>query len=489
MLRDRRPAASSGLVLGRGVRRWRVCRAEPSRARPVRQRLGPHGAHRAPVLTAALDDDAGARRRARRPGPRRAGARAGPQLRRRRAERRRRRARHARPADRCSHARPGDRRRSTSRRRHLRSTSSCSRFVPLGFFVPVTPGTRYVTVGGAIAADIHGKNHHVAGSFASTSTALDLLTADGAGRTRRPGPPTRDLFWATAGGMGLTGVILARHGPAQAPIEPSRCSVDTERTAEPRRRHGRAGTRPTTATTTRSPGSTARPRARAWAARCSPAAGFADAATSCRPSAAPTRWPSRLGQALGCRPASRRVCSTALTVAGVQRAVVPQGPAAQARPAAEHPDLLPPAGRRGRLEPHLRPARLPAVPVHRALRGGGRHAGGARAHLAPRARPPFLAVLKRFGPGNPGMLSFPSPGWTLALDIPVQSGLAGAARPPGRAGGRRRRAGSTSPRTPGCAPETFETMYHRLADLPRGAPPGRPRRRLHLGPGQEALAL
>ncbi|MEU1125663.1 FAD-binding oxidoreductase, partial [Streptomyces sp. NPDC005899] len=78
--------------------------------------------------------------------------------------------------------------------------------LPLGWFVPVTPATRHVTVGGAIGSDVHGRNHRWAGSFARHVRSLELLTADGEVRTVLPGTP---LFDATAGGLGLTGVILS----------------------------------------------------------------------------------------------------------------------------------------------------------------------------------------------------------------------------------------------------------------------------------------
>ena len=80
--------------------------------------------------------------------------------------------------------------------------------LPFGLWVPVLPGTRQVTVGGAIACDIHGKNHHSAGSFGNHVRSIDLLTADGEIRRLTPDGADSELFWATVGGNGLTGIIL-----------------------------------------------------------------------------------------------------------------------------------------------------------------------------------------------------------------------------------------------------------------------------------------
>ncbi len=90
--------------------------------------------------------------------------------------------------------------------------------LPLGLWVPVLPGTRQVTIGGAIACDIHGKNHHSAGSFGNHVVWMDLLMADGQVRTLTPDGVDRDLFWATVGGNGLTGIIL-RASIAMTPTE------------------------------------------------------------------------------------------------------------------------------------------------------------------------------------------------------------------------------------------------------------------------------
>ena len=90
--------------------------------------------------------------------------------------------------------------------------------LPFGLWVPVLPGTRQVTVGGAIACDIHGKNHHSAGSFGNHVQSMDLLLASGELRHLTPDGEDAELFWATVGGNGLTGIIL-RATIAMTPTE------------------------------------------------------------------------------------------------------------------------------------------------------------------------------------------------------------------------------------------------------------------------------
>jgi len=80
-------------------------------------------------------------------------------------------------------------------------------FLPRGWFLPVTPGTKFVTIGGAIASDVHGKNHHGAGCFGDHVDWIDLMLADGQVR-RCSRSENADLLLATTGGMGLTGIIL-----------------------------------------------------------------------------------------------------------------------------------------------------------------------------------------------------------------------------------------------------------------------------------------
>ena len=80
--------------------------------------------------------------------------------------------------------------------------------VPQGYFLYVTPGTKFISVGGAIASDVHGKNHHAEGCFSEYVTEFKLMTENGdiiiCSREKNS-----DRFWATIGGMGLTGIILS----------------------------------------------------------------------------------------------------------------------------------------------------------------------------------------------------------------------------------------------------------------------------------------
>ena len=81
-------------------------------------------------------------------------------------------------------------------------------YVPRGWFLKVTPGTKLITVGGAIASDVHGKNHHVEGCFSECVEEFSIMLANGEVVTCSK-DTTPDLFKATCGGMGLTGIILS----------------------------------------------------------------------------------------------------------------------------------------------------------------------------------------------------------------------------------------------------------------------------------------
>lgn len=101
--------------------------------------------------------------------------------------------------------------------------------IPKGFFIPVSAGTRYVTVGGAVAADIHGKNHHVDGSFGNHVSEIKIIDGQGYLKTLKPNSKeSKEYFWATTGGMGLTGIIYEVTFNL-IPIETSLISVDTKR--------------------------------------------------------------------------------------------------------------------------------------------------------------------------------------------------------------------------------------------------------------------
>jgi decaprenylphospho-beta-D-ribofuranose 2-oxidase len=102
--------------------------------------------------------------------------------------------------------------------------------VPRGWILPVVPGTQHVTIGGALASDVHGKDHLVTGSFSRHVDALGLVRSDGELVTLAPGDPG-GLFEATIGGMGLTGII-AWARLKLAPATGATLAVDTERVSD-----------------------------------------------------------------------------------------------------------------------------------------------------------------------------------------------------------------------------------------------------------------
>jgi decaprenylphospho-beta-D-ribofuranose 2-oxidase len=332
--------------------------------------------------------------------------------------------------------------------------------LPAGWFVPVTPGTRQVTLGGAVAADVHGKNHHRDGSIGQHISSLDLLTGDGEVRTVGP-DQSPDLFWATTGGMGLTGVIL-RVSLRLVPVETSWMLVDTERA--PDLDAVLAGLRAADQTF---------PYTVAWVDCLSRGRSLGRgvltsgshapvSALPARAQAEPRAFDGGLGDVLPSLPRvfpsglMRRESAMAFNELWFRKAPRHKTDQPQRLGAFFHPlDALHNWNRlygpRGFLQYQLV---VPddASPIIESVIGS----------LAAAGTPGLLAVLKRFGAANLGPLSFPTAGWTLALDLPAgAAGLAdlldGFDQQVAVAGGRVYLAKDSRLR-----PELLSTMYPRL---------------------------
>lgn len=288
-------------------------------------------------------------------------------------------------------------------------------FLPRGFFLPVTPGTKHVTLGGAIAADVHGKNHHVDGTIARFVESFRLLTAKGDVLDCSPSE-NGDVFWATMGGMGLTGAVLSARLRLLA-VESGKLLVDYRKSGD----------------------------------LDATLAAFADDAAY-RYSVA---W-------IDCLARGRRMGRSVLMLGDHAPASAVKGDgtlASRRRGWLRVPFDLPgwtlnrfsvgafnaayyAKHRDGRalvdFESYFYP--LDAVQHWNRIYGkrgfvqyqmvfppseGERGLERLLERLTSSGRASFLAVLKRFGPGNPGPLSFPKEGYTLALDLPNAAGLEG----------------------------------------------------------------
>ena len=321
--------------------------------------------------------------------------------------------------------------------------------IPAGWFVTVTPGTRYVSVGGAIAADVHGKNHHRDGSFTRHVVEMTLVTPVGTFCVSPERDP--DLFWATAGGMGLTGVV-AGATLRLIPIETSWMKVDS-------RRFGRLEDLMSEMEET----DDGYRYSVAWLDCVGHRGGRHRSVltrgdhASC--GAIPDRWRGRSREVPGGprirvpRAAPRRVANR-LSVRALNEAWFRASPTSQGslRPLSAFFHPLDGVGRWNLLYgPEGFVQYQFAVPPERRD-----VVEGAVAAIASSGVPSFLAVLKRFGPGTPGPLSFAQEGWTLALDFPIG--------PPASCRGcwtgsttkwPLPTAGSTWPRTPACGRTCF----------------------------------
>ena len=289
------------------------------------------------------------------------------------------------------------------------------RVVPAGWFVPVTPGTRFVTIGGAIAADVHGKNHHRDSSFGAWVRSIDMVLASGEQVTVSP-EQDPDLFWATVGGMGLTGVITGA-AVQLIPVTSSRMLVSTrrfdgldavmaamvERDADHRysvawidatvsgRRLGRGVV--------------------TWGEHATPA-DLSGRAASDPLGYAPSQ---RVGvpSIIGSVGVVRRWNAAAFSETWFRKAPVARDAEVQSIPGFFHPldgvaDWNRVYGRRGFVQYQFVVPDESADTVRRVLE-----------RVVADRPADFLNVLKRFGPAGDGMLSFPTAGWTLTLDLPV----------------------------------------------------------------------
>jgi FAD/FMN-containing dehydrogenase len=332
--------------------------------------------------------------------------------------------------------------------------------LPRGFFLPVTPGTIFPTIGGCIAADVHGKNHHAEGSIAEFITDIDLVLADGTA-LRCSRTENAELFFATLGGMGLTGLIYAatlRLKKVESAYMRIR-SIKTSNFAELCQLFEQTQDHYTYSVAWIDCLATGKKLGRSILmlgehASADEAAGKALFKTHnsgrlkvpfAFPDIALNRLSVKAFNALYYGRQWRRQID----------ATVHYAPYFYPLDSVQHWNRI--YGRRGFLQYQF------AVP----FAGGREIIADILTRIAARGTASFLAVLKTFGPQGQGLLSFPMPGYTLALDIPlhdtgVVAFLQQLTQEITAAGGRIYLAKDAI-----TAREDFEAMYPRLDEFKR----------------------
>ena len=286
------------------------------------------------------------------------------------------------------------------------------RLIPKGYFVHVTPGTRYVTLGGAIAADIHGKNHHKDGSFINHVKNFELITAN----SRLKVTPADPLFWATAGGMGMTGIIteatirLKKIQTAYIKVTTQRTSNVSE-TIEKMQNLDDSYTYSVAWVDSLASGNSLGRSVITWGEHAD--RDELEPKLAIHPLAydpnirlkAPDLAPGWL-----LNRTSIRVFNEAWYRKSPKDKVLFESIPSYFHPLDSVSDWNRLYGKTGFLQYQFQ------VPF------GQEDTLISIIHKFSKNRTPsFLSVLKRFGPGSSGHLSFPQPGWTLALDIPIRT--------------------------------------------------------------------
>ena len=289
--------------------------------------------------------------------------------------------------------------------------------VPQGWFVPVTPGTRHVTLGGALAADVHGKNHHRDGAFTEAVESFTLLTAGGPRTVERD--RDKAAFWATAGGMGLTGVVLDMTMRLLR-IETASMVVETERTHDL-----------DACMAAMTDGDEDHRYSVAWV-DCLARGGNLGRSVLTRGDHAGLRdLECKAHRGAGADPlhfSPRQIASvpftppvsplTALTVSAFNEAWYRRAPRTRRRTIETISGFFHPLDGIGDWNRLYGPRGFTqyqfVVPF-----GAEDVVRAVIEALSSKRCPAFLAVLKRFGPGDEAPLSFPARGWTLAVDLPL----------------------------------------------------------------------